>query len=315
MQSDYINNIKPYIRANIEALICRLFSGANIQKLSESNYRVGSKGSLAITVLSDGNIVFYCHESGSGGDIFDLIMRVTGYSFNQSVDYAVAAIGLTSSSFNSPPPKKIEVKKPTSNSEKIKFANAILNDSQPIQGTLAETYLLKRGIKIYPDILRFHDGIYNFTAKKKSPALVVPVQDVNDEIIAIHFISLDPKTGYKVVGDGVQAKLSKGSIKGGAVRISGEHTQIGVCEGIEDALSLLQMHPTLTVWACLGGNIRNLQIPEYVNEVIIACDNDDAGLNHAHALYDRLQNDGVSVSVTCPPTGFKDFNQYLLEGK
>jgi DNA primase len=61
-------------------------------------------------------------------------------------------------------------------------------------------------------------------------------------------------------------------------------------------------------------NRRSLHLPAEVREVIILEDADDPGREAAAAAAERLIREGRSVRVACPPAGFKDFNDVLLEG-
>jgi DNA primase len=59
------------------------------------------------------------------------------------------------------------------------------------------------------------------------------------------------------------------------------------------------------------GQLRNLELPPEVQNVIIASDGDDVGLNASKALAVRLKAGGFNVRIKAP-TGYKDWNEVLL---
>jgi DNA primase len=308
--------ISEMLADKIDAVLPALFPDKPIYR-NGYEYRIGSNGSLVVTRRPDG-VVFYSHESGDGGDALALIQYGLRCDFKSALAWGKGFIGLVEGQSLLKTIWKPEKRapEPKCSKERISGALFLLNNSKPVLGTYAETYLRNRGITIpLPANLRFNVGIKNPSTGKFHPSLVAAVQDASDKFTAIHFISLNPFTCKKIEVSGVNAKISKGVIKGCAVRLSPADTNIVVCEGIEDGLSLLQLYPSLCVWAGLGGNIRNVKFPPEVTKVTIAADNDEAGKNNALKLYERLKNEGMDVSIIYPPEGFKDFNDYLLGGK
>ena len=55
------------------------------------------------------------------------------------------------------------------------FAQELVQESVPVKGTLAESYLKHhRAITVLPESLRFHSGIYSKLNKGTYPALLIP---------------------------------------------------------------------------------------------------------------------------------------------
>ncbi len=302
--------ISALLADRLDSLILALLPDKPIYK-SGYETRIGSNGSIIITYTPDGAI-YFDHEQQQGGNVFALIQHTLSCDFKSALAWAKSFLGL--SEHKPWPVPKLLIQKPVvDNSKKIADVMLIWNYTTQICHTYAEKYLRKRGITIdLPDCLRCNHYLWNFTANAEYPALVAPVHDVNGKITGIHTVSIDPFTGNKINGDGIKAKLSKGSIKGGAVRLSHDDSHVFICEGLEDGLSILQLNPSLCVWVGLGGNIRNVEFPQEVTKVTIAADNDTAGIANADKLYHRLRSEGVNVSIIFPPTGFKDFNAYLM---
>lgn len=311
-----IKQIASLLRDELPRLLPTLFPDKVSVNRGDS-YRLGSNGGLYVEKKSD-NIFFHCFESQISGDAFGLIQYATSCNFVSSLIWAKSFLGLVEGEpLPQPKPRQKEKPKPD-NKQRTHSALKIYNYSSSLSGTYAEQYFQWRGIDIdyLPDNFRFNKSVYNVTTEQNHPSAVMPVKDVNGNIAAIHFISLDPFTSRKIKeGEGVKAKLSKGPIKGCAVRLSPDDCEVVICEGVEDGLSLLQMHPNLCVWSGLGGNIRNIQLPPEVTKVVIATDNDEAGDANVAELYKRLSAEGKQVSVLYPPQGFKDFNEYLMRGK
>jgi putative DNA primase/helicase len=82
---------------------------------------------------------------------------------------------------------------------------------------------------------------------------------------------------------------------------------LAVAEGIEMGLSY-QQATGIPTWAALSaGGIRNLVLPDLVEEVTVAADPDPVGVMAALAAAGRWLAQGRRVSIARPPLGF-DFN-------
>jgi len=125
--------------------------------------------------------------------------------------------------------------------ERSQSAQQVWMDSVPIAGTLAEQYLVKRGIPVppqgWPGVLRFHGSLdYELDrSRQPMPAMVALVQDVAGEPTAVWQEYLNPKTAGKA--DVANPKLGRGPTTGGAIRIGGESSRIGGAEGVVTALA------------------------------------------------------------------------------
>jgi hypothetical protein len=163
--------------------------------------------------------------------------------------------------------------------------------------------------------LMFAEHVYNFTAERYLPALIARMQNVKGEMTAVLATFLDPSTGNKITGDGIKSRLIFGSCRGGAIRLTEATDKLALCEGIEDGLSIMQYVPDWSVWVTGGtSNLRAVQVPDHVREVMICADGDEAGKNAARELWQRLVSEGKHVRIAIPPKGFKDFNDLLRHG-
>lgn len=177
-----------------------------------------------------------------------------------------------------------------------------------------KTYFASRGLHPdpWPHDLRYHPSLSNFTTNRKHPAMIAAVRDVAGDVVAAHQTFLTPE-GRKISGEDVKARLFLGAMKGGAIRLAPATDRVALCEGIEDALSIIQS----TDWPCWAtGSASNIpDLPETIKEVLLCPDNDPAGIRAAHKAAARYTAEGRKVRVALPPHGAKDWNEALQKEK
>ena len=124
-----------------------------------------------------------------------------------------------------------------------------------------------------PDLL-FHPDLTYWDTRTGYPAVAI-VHDAEGEKIAIHRTYLAPDGPAKA--DVPKPRMMLGSVMGGAVRLGdiGEHGVVGLAEGIETALSVMQACPALPVWAALSsGNMEQVVLPPEIKRVVLLADHD-----------------------------------------
>ncbi len=222
----------------------------------------------------------------------------------------IKTIGLgavdTSSSLNRSPDTK-----PRTNAKPTPaIAQKIWNESRPIMGTVAETYL-RDSRKItapLPETLRFHPSAWNGEERRHMPAMIAIIEGADG--FGIHRTFLNSK-GQKHLG-----KKMLGKSAGGAVRLSDREAPcLAVAEGIETALSPASglLKRSASIWAALSAsNMRNLNLPERPGHLVIALDADKAGIDAANALAERASRLCWTVELMSPPVG-TDWNDVLRE--
>lgn len=141
--------------------------------------------------------------------------------------------------------------------------------SRPIAGTLAEEYLLARGLSApFPKALRFNPAtiLGSGSAKKVMPAMIAAVES-DLGIVAVQRTFLDPDVVLRKPVP--KPKVSLGLLGTAAVRLAPATDELGLAEGVEDALSAMAWFGTPT-WA-LGGveRLAFVTIPEKVRRVIV----------------------------------------------
>lgn len=190
-------------------------------------------------------------------------------------------------------------------------------------------YLLSRGIDpqyAFGDVLRFYHGLAH-PEGGVFPAIIARVSDVDDKLVGVWRIFLKPDGSGKAPVE--TPRLGLGNVKGGAVRIGGVWPEIGIAEGLENALAARQLvHQTtgkmIPVWPTLStSGMRAVIIPPEVSRVRIYADHDtikfrkndgavlkSPGLSAAAELAARLLAEGRDVVVDKPPAGL-DWTQVI----
>jgi putative DNA primase/helicase len=199
-------------------------------------------------------------------------------------------------------------------------ARAIWASAKPIDGTLAQSYLMDRGIPAFESgAVRFHPSLL-YPNGKNYPALVARVDDMVGEVTAVWRIFLRAD-GRKADVD--NAKLGIGPAAGGAVRIGGVGKRIGVAEGVETALAAWHlMDKRFPVWAALStAGMTGLELPLGVEQVCIFPDGDrplrkrgheyepatPAGRKAAETLRERLIKEGIVCTIASEPGPGRDY--------
>lgn len=199
-------------------------------------------------------------------------------------------------------------------------AAAIWAASKLIDGTLAQTYLMNRGIPAFEvDVLRFHPSL-PYPNGKAYPALVCRVDGLDGQLAAVWRIFLR-EDGRKADVD--RAKLGLGPAGGGAVRIGGVGRKIGIAEGVESALGAWNLiGRRYPVWSALStSGLVAVEIPLGVEHVVLYPDGDSpmrkkgheyepavpAGRKAAESLRARLLVEGIACTIAAEPGPGRDY--------
>jgi putative DNA primase/helicase len=192
---------------------------------------------------------------------------------------------------------------------KIALAADMWAESYPATGTLVESYLRSRDIRLpVPPVIRMlgmHSAYGRHPTGARRSQMIARVEHVEHGPVAVHRTFLAIDGSCKASLDPV--RTSHGPVGGAAVRLAPAAPILAVSEGIETGLSYMQATETPT-WAALSARgIRALVLPENVQEVVIAADPDPVGIMAAHAAARRWISEGRRVSIARPPLGC-DFN-------
>lgn len=194
------------------------------------------------------------------------------------------------------------------------FVRKLWGEAKPCAGSIVETYLASRGLKLPPGKgLRFErKALHSKEENLWLPAMRAAVRDAAGDLIALH------TTYLREDGSGTAAiepkRRTLASTRGGAVRLFEPGEKLILAEGIETAIAAAELLE-LPAWAALNaGNLGDaVTPPRSVGEVVIAVDRDEPGQRAASKAMHRLRGLGFAVRLATPNSPGEDFNDILLE--
>jgi hypothetical protein len=105
--------------------------------------------------------------------------------------------------------------------------------------------------------------------------------------------------------------MALGTIRGAAVRLAEARDRVGICEGIETGLSVMQLY-SLPIWCSLGSNGDKMELPTSVRHIIVFGDNGEPGEKIAYRTAEAAIKSGRNVEIVFPALAFSDFNDALV---
>ena len=188
------------------------------------------------------------------------------------------------------------------------LASRLWKASMPVAGTLAEDYLLARRLMPpFPKVLRFNPAtiLGSGADKRVMPAMIAAVES-DLGVVAVQRTFLDPDDVLRRPVS--KPKVSLGPLGTAAIRLAPATEELGLAEGIEDALSATAWLGTPT-WA-LGGveRLAFVAVPQRVRRLIIYADRGRAAERLFQKAREHLAAAGREVINCPPPEGFDDWN-------
>ncbi|MCK1712665.1 MULTISPECIES: toprim domain-containing protein [unclassified Bradyrhizobium] len=191
--------------------------------------------------------------------------------------------------------------------------------SQPIEGTVVDAYLQRRGIAQvhHGGSLRFHPRCYYRPGEhlpiETWPAMIACVTNLEGKITGVHRTWLDPD-GFDRVRLGKAPidtpRRAMGDLLGNAVRFGVVDDVLAAGEGIETMLSLRYVLPGMPMAAALSANhLSAMKLPSSLRRLYIARDADTAGDAVQAVLTQRATDVGIEAITLSPRLG--DFNEDL----
>jgi hypothetical protein len=254
--------------------------------------------------------------AGEGGDALDLVKACIGDDTAAAVSWAKDWLGIGDGPAPAarPAPERAAVQNNQADTYTVEIARRLWREARPIAGTVAESYLHRRGIALAaPPSLRFLPRLHHRPSGRDFPAMIGGVQvqqaDGKAPVLGIHRTYLTTDGDKAPVAN---AKMTLGRIKGGAVRFGPPAETVAVAEGIETALSIATACPGLVVWSALStSGMKALVLPDSVLTVVLCPDGDPAGRGAARQAADRFLEEGRQVKLARAPAG-ADLNDVLL---
>jgi len=256
--------------------------------------------------------------TGEHGDLLDVLRECLGLrDFREVAEEARRFLRLPRSEPEAHVSRPVRPAVPAGSQEAARRLFAI---SGPIEGTIVETYLQRRGIAhVHHDgSLRFHPRCYYRPAEhlptETWPAMIACVTDLDGRITGVHRTWLDPD-GFDHVRLGKAPidtpRRAMGDLLGNAVRFGVADDDVLVAgEGIETILSLRCVLPTLPMAAALSANhLSAMALSSSLRRLYIARDADAAGDVVQAVLSQRAETAGIEAISLSPR--LSDFNEDL----
>jgi putative DNA primase/helicase len=237
----------------------------------------------------DGNGTWICNQCGAGGGM-KLLMEVKGWDFKAAaaeVDRIVGNVTETETKTQKQDPairinKVAASLKPLSDAVRAYLANRNLKGCKGIQSAPVDYYEDGKRLETYE-------------------CMVCPVTNPSGDVISFHITYL--KDGKKAPVKNPKKMLSPlENLSGAAIRLTGIYPTIGIAEGIETALAVMEIYK-MPCWAAANATMMQAFVPpEGVTGVIIYADNDAnfTGQKAAYTLANRLALAGYTVGVFAP---------------
>ncbi len=246
----------------------------------------------------------------SDGDNGRLLVRCHAGCEQDRVIAALKARGLWPEAPTSTTRRTTKVKPAPEPTPHHGHALKIWRSTRPAENTPVEQYLRSRGITIsIPPTVRYHAALLHPDTGIHLPALVAAVADVERKITGVQriFLTMDGRKAPLR-----RPKMALGTLRGGAVRLAPTAVRVWLTEGVEDGLALMQMMNE-PAWAVLGtSGYKTVELPDHVQQVVLAPDGDDAGQGVIQEAAHRLAGQGREVRAAKLPSG-KDWCDVLDE--
>jgi putative DNA primase/helicase len=259
-----------------------------------------SKPSLSITNGDGGRPLLYCHAGCDYEDVRAALeaRSILAEGWQDNLPPAAPR----------PPPKPPE---PNTKALQIWQAASLVK-----AGGIVDRYLKGRGLTLNapPTLHETQLRIKRLGRWHTVPAMLVLIQipiegESKGKPLTIQKTLLQVRQDGSVYrGDRLNAT---GSLGNAAVRLAKAGEILGLAEGVETALSAMQL-TGIPCWACLGAQrMPRVAIPECVRELHIFGDEDVPGRKAARETFDAHCN-RIKAQQHFPPQGFDDWNAALV---
>lgn len=281
-------------------------------------WRWGTQGSLALELARPKRGQWYDHEAGAGGDVFGLIQRKNGGDFPAVLAWAADWSGIAPEAHPRRPPRhRAPAPAPADDAPadaRVARALALWDQAQPIQGTLAETYLQHRGIAgELPEALRFHPACPR--GSDRLPAMVALMTDpATAEPVGIHRTYLRPDGADRLREDRGEGRGKMMLGRAGVIRLSPDDALthgLGIAEGMETGLACISAE-FAPIWAAgSAGAIARFPVLAGIEGLTLFADTGEAGQDAAETCGQRWASAGREVWIVTPAPQDSDWADTL----
>ena len=276
-------------------------------------WRFRTRGSLAVEVGGPKRGSWFDHEAGTGGDALAMVAHLRGTPMRDAWEWALAWLGWRDGAEPVPPrPRPVAPPQRTREaSETGPLARTIWRESVAADApdSLVPIYLASRGLAVEPGApLRFHPDCLR--GAERWPAMLALMSNPETgQPCGVHRTFLARDGSGKAPGPLVARKMAG---RAGIIRLVPDASVtmgLGIAEGIETALAVMQGFGWRPVWAAASaGAIRSFPALPAIEALTIFADPDGAGMDAAEACAARWAAAGRDVRITAPPLGAGDFN-------
>lgn len=239
--------------------------------------------SLSLRLTDDGKVMFHSHAGDSVRDCFTYL----------GIEAGKAQVADRGEWLRMRRQREEEQRR--QRAEDQAFCSSIWRDTQPLEGSLAESYLWSRKLIIDDCVdLRFHPAAPRAKPRREGdtrplpaphPAMVSVVRDADGASMSLHltYIALDGRG--KAFGD--RSRLMFGPMRGGTVHLAPAGQTLALGEGIETCAAYRALKGVPTWAALTTSQYATFELPRGVRKLIIAADGDKGGVSAATALAER----------------------------
>lgn len=194
------------------------------------------------------------------------------------------------------------------NEERRARAERLWNESRAIRCTPASAYIKRRGLHgVESAELRLHPHMTSVDDRMRRPALMAAIRSADGALQGVQATLLSAYGASKALVATPRRVIGK--LLGGAVQLRRAGDTLVIAEGVESALSAASALGVPS-WAALSAhNLSLFKPPPGVSRLIVAPDNDAAGLRAWDMLQERLSG-GTAPELAMAPDGANDWNDW-----
>lgn len=288
-------------------------------------WRFGRRGSLALD-LKRGR--WFDHEAGQGGDMLALAQRQQGGDFGRGADWARRFLGLPArdrtAAVEAPAPPSKSGATPEAPealaARKMEAARRLWREGVPIAGSVAEAYLVGRGIRLaaWPEALRFHPACGRRSASSPDaiewhPAMIGLMRDAETgESLGVHRTYLRLDGSDRLRDDGGKKMLGRNGV---VMLTEPEDVTLGlhITEGIESGCAALALGLAPCWAATSAGAIARFHVLPGIEALTLLADADTAGIKAARECAGRWRTAGREARILRPRRDGTDMNDLVRQ--
>lgn len=251
--------------------------------------------------------------TGEHGDLLDLVERTLGMGRGDALRWGMIRLGMSGDDRPRParaapvaPPEAAPAAPDPSKVWSRGMARTLWREAVPDPGPVAAYLQSRKGLLLPADApLRFHPSAWRNSANgPRGPAMIALMTNaVSNEPCGVRVTYLRPGGAGKAAGE--NPKVALGDV--GVIRLVPDEdvtTGLGIAEGVETSLAVMQRAGWRPVWAAGdAGAIGSFPVLRGIESLTVFADVGSAGMNNARACCQRWADAGREARLLAPPTG------------